>query len=132
MDNRRCDNCMFQYTEVCLEQFGNTICEKYLQRQEPDHQPPRKEGRSKRTSSEKKRGSGNGFTPRPRDTRPVKLLNGQKLYYRCGDEIESGIVFHTSQDSFLFMTKGEKKEYSYSAVGVELFFSRKGVIKNSS
>ena len=40
--------------------------------------------------------------------------------------IKEGIVFKISQDTFWFMTEGEKRELDYSVVGHQLFFTRKG------
>jgi len=60
------------------------------------------------------------------DTRSVKLQNGQKLYYEEGGDIKEGLVFKISQDTFWFMTEGEKRELDYAVVGEQLFFTRKG------
>ena len=64
--------------------------------------------------------------PKAPDTRPVKLQNGQKLYYEEGGDIKEGLVFKISQDTFWFMTEGEKRELDYAVVGEQLFFTRKG------
>ena len=66
------------------------------------------------------------YSPKPVDTRLVKLQNGQKLFYEHGGEIKEGIVFKISQDTFWFMTEGEKRELDYAVVGHQLFFTRKG------
>ena len=60
------------------------------------------------------------------DTRSVKLQNGQKLYYEDGGKIKEGLVFKITQDTFWFMTEGEKRELDYAIVGEQLFFTRKG------
>ena len=124
MSSPSCNTCSFQHTENCPQQFGNTLCEKYLARTEKVHQPPREERHPKRWNHEKTRIS--IYSPKQPDTRPVKLQNGQKLYYEDGGKIKEGLVFKITQDTFWFMTEGEKRELDYAIVGEQLFFTRKG------
>ena len=124
MSSPSCNTCSFQHTENCPQQFGSTLCEKYLARKEKVHQPPRGERHPKPWNHEKTRIS--IYSPKQPDTRPVKLQNGQKLYYEDGGEIKEGLVFKISQDTFWFMTEGEKRELDYAVVGEQLFFTRKG------
>ena len=124
MSSPSCNTCSFQHTEICPQQFGNTLCEKYLARTEKVHQPPREERHPKPWSREKSQVS--IYYPKPVDKRLVRLQNGQKLFYEHGGEIKEGIVFKISQDTFWFMTEGEKRELDYAVVGHQLFFTRKG------
>ena len=124
MSSPSCNTCSFQHTENCPQQFGSTLCEKYLARKEKVHQPPRGERHPKPWNHEKTRIS--IYSPKQPDTRPVKLQNGQKLYYEDGGEIKEGLVFKITQDTFWFMTEGEKRELDYAVVGEQLFFTRKG------
>ena len=124
MSSLSCNTCSFQHTEICPQQFANTPCEKYLVRIEKVHQAPREERHTKRWNGEKRQIS--IYSPKPVDKRLVKLHNGQKLFYKVGGEIKEGIVFKISQDTFWFMTEGEKRELDYSVVGHQLFFTRKG------
>ena len=124
MSSPSCNTCSFQHTENCPQQFGNTLCEKYLARTEKVHQPPREERHPKRWNHEKTRIS--IYSPKQPDTRPVKLQNGQKLYYEDGGAVKEGLVFKITQDTFWFMTEGEKRELDYAVVGEQLFFTRKG------
>ena len=124
MSSPSCNTCSFQHTENCPQQFGNTLCEKYLARTEKVHQPPREERHPKRWNHEKTRIS--IYSPKQPDTRPVKLQNGQKLYYEDGGKIKEGLVFKITQYTFWFMTEGEKRELDYAIVGEQLFFTRKG------
>ena len=124
MSSPSCITCTFQHTENCPQQFANTPCEKYLARIEKVHQAPREVRHPKRWSGEKRQIS--IYSPKPADTRLVKLQNGQKLFYERGGEIKEGIVFKISQDTFWFMTEGEKRELDYAVVGHQLFFTRKG------
>ena len=124
MSSPSCNTCSFQHTENCPQQFGNTLCEKYLARTEKVHQPPREERHPKRWNHEKTRIR--IYSPKQPDTRPVKLQNGQKLYYEDGGKIKEGLVFKITQDTFWFMTEGEKRELDYAIVGEQLFFTRKG------
>ncbi len=124
MSSPSCNTCCFQHTEICPQQFGNTPCEKYLARTEKVHQPPHEERHPKPWNHGKTRIS--IYHPKPPDTRPVKLQNGQKLYYEDGGEVKEGLVFKISQDTFWFMTEGEKRELVYAIVGEQLFFTRKG------
>lgn len=119
-----CNTCSFQHTDICPQQFSDTPCEKYLERIEKVHQAPREERHPKRWNGEKRQIS--IYSPKPVDTRLVKLHNGQKLFYEHGGEIKEGIVFKISQDTFWFMTEGEKRELDYAVVGHQLFFTRKG------
>ena len=123
MSSPSCSTCNFQHTEICPHKFDNTLCEKYLARTEKVYQPPR-EGRHISPWREKNRLS--IYSPQKPDTRPVKLHNGQKLYYEDGGEIKEGIVFKITQNTFWFMTEGEKRELDYAVVGHQLFFTRKG------
>ena len=118
MSSPSCNTCSFQHTENCPQQFGNTLCEKYLARTEKVHQPPREERHPKRWNHEKTRIS--IYSPKQPDTRPVKLQNGQKLYYEDGGKIKEGLVFKITQDTFWFMTEGEKRELDYAIVGAEM------------
>ena len=124
MSSPSCNTCSFQHTEVCPQQFANTPCEKYLAHIEKVHQAPREERPPKRWSGAKRHIS--IYSPKPADTRLVKLQNGQKLFYEHGGEIKEGIVFKISQDTFWFMTEGEKRELDYAVVGHQLFFTRRG------
>ena len=124
MSSPYCNTYSFQHTENCPQQFGNTLCEKYLARTEKVHQPPREERHPKRWNHEKTRIS--IYSPKQPDTRPVKLQNGQKLYYEDGGKIKEGLVFKITQDTFWFMTEGEKRELDYAIVGEQLFFTRTG------
>ena len=124
MSSPSCNTCSFQHTEICPQQFGNTLCEKYLARKENVHQPPREERHPKRWNHEKTRIS--IYSPKQPDTRPVKLQNGQKLYYEDGGKIKEGLVFKITQYTFWFMTEGEKRELDYAIVGEQLFFTRTG------
>ena len=124
MSSPSCNTCTFQHTENCPQQFSNTPCEKYLARIEKVHQAPREERHPKPWSRGKSQVS--IYSPKPVDKRLVKLQNGQKLFYEHGGEIKEGIVFKISQDTFWFMTEGEKRELDYAVVGYQLFFTRKG------
>ena len=124
MSSPSCNICAFQHTENCPQQFLNTPCEKYLARIEKAHQAPREERHPKPWSREKSQVS--IYYPKPVDKRLVRLQNGQKLFYEHGGEIKEGIVFKISQDTFWFMTEGEKRELDYALVGQQLFFTRKG------
>ena len=124
MNERSCDTCTFQHTELCPQQFGNTACEKFLTRIEKVHQAPEQKRKSLPKSREKSWST--GFPPRPVDTRPVKLRPGQRLYYEDGGEVKEGLVFKVGQDTFWFMAEGVKAELAYSVIGKRLFFSRKG------
>ena len=124
MSSPSCNTCSFQHTENCPQQFGSTLCEKYLARKEKVHQPPREVRHPKPWNHEKTRIS--IYSPKMPDTRSVKLQNGQKLYYEEGGDIKEGLVFKISQDTFWFMTEGEKRELDYAIVGELLFFTRKG------
>ena len=124
MSSPSCNTCSFQHTENCPQQFGNTLCEKYLARKEKVHQPPRGERHPKPWNHEKTRIS--IYSPKMPDTRSVKLQNGQKLYYEDGGKIKEGLVFKITQYTFWFMTEGEKRELDYAVVGEQLFFTRKG------
>ena len=124
MSSPSCNTCSFQHTENCPQQFGSTLCEKYLARKEKVHQPPRGERHPKPWNHEKTRIS--IYSPKQPDTRPVKLQNGQKLYYEDGGAVKEGLVFKITQDTFWFMTEGEKRELDYAVVGEQLFFTRKG------
>ena len=124
MSSPSCNTCSFQHTENCPQQFGSTLCEKYLARKEKVHQPPRGERHPKPWNHEKTRIS--IYSPKQPDTRPVKLQNGQKLYYEDGGKIKEGLVFKITQYTFWFMTEGEKRELDYAVVGEQLFFTRKG------
>ena len=123
MSSPSCNTCTFQYTENCPQQFSNTPCEKYLAHIEKVHQAPREERHSKPWKREKSQVS--IYSPKRVDKRLVKLQNGQKLFYEHGGEIKEGIVFKISQDTFWFMTEGEKRELDYAVVGHQLFFTRK-------
>ena len=76
---------------------------------------------SKRWNHEKTRISIN--SAKPPGIRPVKLQNGQKLYY---GEIKEGLVFKITQDTFWFLMESEKRELDYTLLGKQLFFTRKG------
>ena len=101
-----------------------------MARIEKVHQAPREERHSKPWNREKSQVS--IFAPKPVDKRLVKLQNGQKLFYEHDGEIREGIVFKITQDTFWFMTEGEKTELDYAVVGHQLFFTRKGAgMKNN-
>ena len=66
------------------------------------------------------------------NSKPVRLFNGQKLYYRnkhTGD-IESVIVTGSGKYRFWFLYNRAEHNLTYSAIGTRLFLSYEGALKS--